>query len=190
MTQATPAAKRKETEYTVVVMDDGKKVEFAGKRKMLKSSSIDADTGEVKVRFDFVNGEYRIFTLPVDMIAQFAAHGAEQKIGDETAGLADIEDAVIAVDEAMDRLAKGQWGVPRKAGESLAGTSVLARALVEHTGKDIATIKAFLTSKTQAQKVALRNNPSIHPIVQRLEAAKTKKPKEEIDTESMLGEIA
>lgn len=176
----------KEIVYTSVEMDDGRVVEFAGKRKMLKDTILGAD--KTQIRLDFVNGETRLFTIPHKLLTKFAAHGAEQKLGDEIAGLDDVEDCVLAIDALMERLENGDWTVRREA-SGLAGTSVLARALIEHTGKDAATIKAFLSTKTQSEKVALRNNAAIAPIVQRLEANKVK-PKSTIDTESLLGELA
>ncbi len=179
----------KGTQYTTVTMDDGRVVDFAGKRKMLKDSILSED-GSVSVRMDFVNGESRIFKLPESLMMTFAAHGAEQKLGDEIAGVQDVEDCVLAVDELIERLAKGEWALARSAGNSIAGTSVLARALVEHSGKPIDKIKEFLKDKSQAQKMALRNNPAISVIVARLEAEKVRKNKPEINTEEMLGELA
>lgn len=175
-----------ETEVLTVTMDDQRIVEFAGKRKLLKESFITPE-GQVQVRLDFRNGETRLFSLPAEMLLKFAAHGAEQKLGDEIAGVDDVDDCVIAVDELMDRLAKGEWGVARNA-SGIAGTSVLARALVEHTGKTIETIKEFLKAKTQAEKVALRNNPKIKPIVDKIEAEKAAK-NSKVDTEALLGEL-
>ena len=186
---ATTTPKRAPIEYTLVTMDDGRKVEFAGKRKMLKDTMIGED-GSVTCRFDFVNGESRTFKIPDSLLLRFAGHGCEQKFGDETAGLADIDDIVLAIDELSTRMATGLWGQPRAAGNSLAGTSVLARALCEQSGKDIEVIKTFLAGKTQAEKVALRSNPKIAPIVARLEADKVKKVAKQFDTEAMLSEIA
>lgn len=185
----TVKEKRTPTEYTLVKMDDGREVEFAGKRRMLKESVIDAD-GKVSVRLDFVNGETRIFALPADMFSRFAGHGAEQKLGDEVAGLTDVEDAIIAIDELIERLNAGSWGIARVAGSGMAGTSVLARALVEHTGKGMDAIKAFLAGKSQAEKVALRGNPNIAPIVARLEANKVKKAGVQVDTDALLGQLS
>jgi len=179
---------RAETQYNAVIMLDGRTVDFAGKRKMQKEAIFKED-GSIVIRLDVVNGETRHVTLRDDMLAKYAAHGAEQKLGDEIAGLEDVDDCLIAVDALMDRLDAGNWTVKREAGTSLAGTSVLARALVQHTGKGIDVIKAFLATKTQAEKVALRADPAILPIVQSLEAAKTKKVST-IDTSALLGEIA
>ena len=175
-----------ETQVETVTMTDGRLVDFAGKRKLLKESSVNAD-GKVQVRLDFRNGETRLFTLPDALLNKFAAHGAEQKLGDEIAGLTDTEDCVLAVDELIDRLYNGEWSVKREA-NGMAGTSVLVRALVEHTGKTVEHIKQFLNGKSQAEKVALRNNPKIKPIVERIEAEKASK-KANVDTDAMLGEL-
>lgn len=190
MTDATNSNEGKTTanskvQYTTVKMDDGRIVEFAGKRKMLKESII-KDDGTLQVRLDFLNGETRLFTLPPTLINKFAVHGAEQKIGDEIAGLEDVGDCVMAVDELTERLNSGEWGIARKAGSGMAGTSVLARALCEHSGKSMDVIKTFLAGKSQAEKVALRQNAAIAPIVAKLEANKTKK-ESNIDTDALLG---
>lgn len=188
-------AEKNTPQVETVKMDDGRTVEFAGKRRMLKESFIEAD-GTVKVRLDFRNGETRTFTIPDSLMAKCAAHGAEQKLGDEIAGLkgeggvdADIEDLVLAIDNLMGRLEAGEWNTQRE-GNGMAGTSVLIRALVEHTGKDVAAIKDFLKDKSQAQKIALRNNPKVKPIVERIEAEKAAKATVKVDTEALLGELA
>ena len=175
-----------ETQVETVTMTDARVVDFAGKRKLLKESSVTAD-GKVQVRLDFRNGETRLFSIPDALLNKFAAHGAEQKLGDEIAGLTDIEDCILAVDELIDRLYNGEWGIKREA-NGMAGTSVLVRALVEHTGKTVEQIKQFLSGKSQAEKVALRNNPKIKPIVERIEAEKASK-KANVDTDAMLGEL-
>lgn len=181
-TKTTKAA----TAIESVTMDDGRVVDFAGKRKLLKESFV--EEGNVKVRMDFRNGETRIFTIPASLRDKFAAHGAEQKLGDEIAGLDDLDDAVLAIDDLMDRLNKGEWNQKREGG-SMSGTSILARALVESTGKSMEEVKTFLGKKSQAEKVALRGNPKIKPIVERLEAEKAAKGTSKIDTDSLLGEL-
>jgi hypothetical protein len=185
-TENTKAAKAATTIETVT-MTDGRVVDFAGKRKLLKEAFV--KDGVVSIRLDFRNGETRTFPIPTDMILKFAAHGAEQKLGDEIAGLDDIEDAVLAIDELTARLAKGEWSVKRE-GNGMAGTSILARALVEVMGRTMEQIKTFLGTKTQAEKVALRNNPKIKPVVERLEAEKANKGKNAVDTDSLLAELA
>lgn len=180
------------TEYTTVKMDDGREVKFAGKRKMLKDTSISEDGFTVTTRLDFVNGETRTFSIEANasLFAKFAGHGIEQKLGDEIAGLDDVEDAIMAIDEIMDRLNEGNWGVKRES-NAMAGTSVLARALVEHTGKPIDAIKTFLAGKSVAEKLALRKNEKIAPIVARLEADKKPKAAKPVAaTDHLLDELA
>lgn len=177
---------KKETQIETVTMQDGRVVDFAGKRKLLKESSV--ENGVAQVRLDFRNGETRLFTIPAAMTLRFATHGAEQKLGDEIAGLEDTDDCVIAIDDLIERLYNGEWAIKRE-GSGMAGTSILARALVEHTGKTAEAIKTFLSTKTQAEKVALRNNPKIKPIVQRLEDEKSSK-NTKVDTDALLGELS
>lgn len=175
------------TAVETVTMTDGRIVEFAGKRKLLKES-VQTPEGKVQVRLDFRNGETRLFTIPDNLLNKFASHGAEQKLGDEIAGLDDVGDAVLAIDELIDRLYSGEWGIKREA-NGMAGTSTLLKALVEHTGKTVEQIKAFLANKTHAEKVALRNNPKIKPIVARIEDEKSAK-KSSVDTDALLDQLA
>ena len=183
------AVARAKTEYETVKMDDGAEVKFPGKRRLLKSSQQDAE-GNIVTRFDFRNGEVRFHRVHPshDLAAKFIAHGVEQKVGDEVAGLDDVEDMILAVDEIIERLAGGEWTAKRES-SGLAGTSVLARALIQSTGKTAAVIKEFLKGKNNAEKLALRQNPKIAPIVAELEANKKKKAKAEVDTEALLGEL-
>lgn len=183
---------KQEPQVETVTMDDGRIVDFPGKRQLLKSSTVDEAAGTVSVRLDFRNGETRLFTIPGALLLQFAAHGAEQKLGDEIAGLKDpatgqeasIEDKVLTIDDLMDRLSKGEWNV-RREGSGMAGASVLIRALVELRGKSVEEVKAFLSGKTHAEKLALREVPQVKAIIQRLEAEKaSKRPR--VDGEALL----
>lgn len=166
-TTAAAAGKAK-TEVRTVTMDDGSVVDFAGRTRMLKSPYHTAD-GQPGVRFDFENGEVRTFVLPAALLERFAIHGASQKIGDATAGLKVIEDAIAAVDDMIDQLNAGNWDSPNK-GSSFAGQSVLARAMAEaYPATTPEQIKTFLKGKTQAEKLALRKSNALKAIVARLE---------------------
>src|SRR3990172_3155251 len=133
-------------EVESVTMSDGRVVDFVGKRKLLKETLINGDS--VAVRLDFRNRETRTFTIPSAMILQFAGHGAEQKLGDETAGVDDVDDMTLAVDDLIDRLNKGEWSMKREGG-GMAGTSVLLRALMELSSKTGEQVKEFLKPLTQ-----------------------------------------
>lgn len=170
-------------ESETVTMSDQRVVEFVGKRKLLKESVL--VEGELPaVRLDFRNGETRLFTISAALLARFAAHGAEQKLGDETAGVDDIDDMVLGVDELIERLNQGEWST-RREGSGMAGTSILLKALVEHSGKSIEDVKAFLKKLSQKDKLALRNTAKLKPIIDRLESEKASKVAN-VDTDALL----
>lgn len=151
---ATPKAAAKEkTEVESVKLSDGRSVGFAGKRKMVKEIII-GEGGKVSVRFDFRNGETRTFHVPASLIHQCAAHGASQKIGDETAGVEDIDDMVIAVDDIIKRLNDGEWAAAKAAGDGFSGASVVIKAIAEVSGKSAEDVKTFLQKKLDADKAA------------------------------------
>lgn len=187
-TVATEASKASARQAEVVKMTDGREVEFVGKRKLLKESIFNEDGTLQGVRLDFRNGESRLFQIPQSLFYRFAAHGAEQKLGDETAGIDDVDDMVLEVDELIGRLNGGEWNVKREGG-GMAGTSVLLKALVEFSGKTVEQIKEFLKSKSQAEKFALRQHPQVKTIIERLEAEKVAK-NSKVDTNALLGQLA
>lgn len=160
---------KSKTEYTQVAMTDGRTVQFAGKRKVNKETVLDeskilieGDTmqiqaGAISIRMDFRNGETRTMPLPLSLLAQFAGHGGEQKFGDELATTADKplseDDMVIAIDDLNALIQSGKWGAGRASGGGgVSGASVVVQAIMEATGKDMATVKAFLQKKLDADK--------------------------------------
>lgn len=186
MSEAAEAtAAKPKAEVTKVKMSDGREVEFAGKRKLLKE--IIVDEKGVKIRLDFVNGTTRTFPVRDSYFYHAAGHGMSQKYGDECAGLDDVDDMILGVDEMDKRLAeKGLdgWRIAREGG-GLGGTSVLLRALVELSGKPAEEVKAFLATKSQAEKLALRNSAKVKPIVEKIEAEKASKAAK-VDTDALL----
>lgn len=187
MDQNEPAAPKQKAEVQIVDMQDGRKVEFAGKRKLLKETIIEGDS--VSVRLDFRNGETRLFTVPQELLLKAAGHGIEQKLGDETAGTEDVDDMVLDVDNLIDRLKNFEWSTKRES-SGFAGTSVLLRAIVEWNAgkKTVEQVKEWLKPKSAAEKMALRNSPKLKPIVERLESEKQAK-NNKVDTDALLGEL-
>lgn len=170
-----------ETVVETVKMTDERLVDFPGKRKLSKESFIAPD-GSVSTRLDFRNGETRTFTIPAKMFARFAAHGAEQKLGDEIAGVEDLDDAILAIDELTERLSAGEWGVKRES-SGIAGSSILLRAIVEVTGKSVEKVREYLKTKSPAWKLAARESEKFAAVVKRLESEKaSKRPAVVVDT--------
>ena len=180
-----------------ITMEDGRIVEFAGKRKMLKEGLFNEDGTWKLTRFDFRDGRTIVYAAPSAdlrtaegelMLHKLAAHGSEQKLGDETAGKTQsISDMYDAVEDCVGRLDKGEW-YAEGAGEGAFGLTMLLRALVEFTGKTREQLQPWLKSRSPDERKALKNAPKIRPIIQRLEdeeAAKTA----HVDTESLLGQL-
>lgn len=197
------AAKPK-TEVTQVKMSDGRTVDFAGKRKMLKEVTVGAD-GSVEVRFDFRNGESRLVStqgLSAEIQYQALGHGLSQKIGDETAGEADLDDMVVAVDSIIERLTKGEWNSRKAEGDSFSGASVVIKAICEATGKDVDFVKKFLQGKLDAAESAGQKltrkalydsfrapGTKTAAIIERLEAEKRAKTVGAVKADDLLAEL-
>jgi hypothetical protein len=202
MSEVETKVKRAPTEVTPVEMTDGRIVNFAGKRRLNKEVIV--ESGNAAVRFDFRNGETRTFPVSGSgLLIELACHGASQKIGDETAGLDDLDDMVVAVDDMITRLSAGEWTAPRAAsGDSFAGASVVIRAICEATGKGVQEVKDFLqrkldTAAAAGQKLSRRalydsfRNPTSRTgqIIERLEREKKSKASA-VDANELLGELA
>jgi hypothetical protein len=187
-----PAKAKKTREVEVITMEDGRNVEFVGARRMLKESFLPRqnDLGETIpafVRLNFRNGRVLNFILPESLFTQFALHGAEQKLGDETAGIEDVDDMVLEVEELIDQLNKGEWSMVREGG-GMSGTSVLLKALVELTSKSVEEMKAFLKAKSPKEKLALRASSKIKPTIDRIEAEKAAK-NSHVNTDALLASV-
>jgi hypothetical protein len=194
---AATTEKAKTREVEKVLMEDGRTVEFVGKRKLLKETVIDG--AQVNVRLDFRNGKVVTFTIPDDMLLKSAGHGMEQKLGDETAGTEDVDDMVMDVQDLASRLGDTskpvdeRWTTKREGG-GFAGASMLVQALVKVTGKDIETVKAFLKAKVDAGTTyaklndAFSEDETVGPVIKELRKAKAGDAK--VDTKALLGGLA
>lgn len=215
-TQEGGNAGKKKTEVTMVKMEDGREVGFAGKRRVNKETLIDeskivveGDTitlqeGAVSVRMDFRNGATRTMSLPLSLIPKFAGHGGEQKFGDELAAPADKpmseEDMVLAIEDLNARIQAGEWSVQREGG-GFAGASVVVLAIVEASGKTVEEVKAFLQKKLDDAKArneklsrkelydSFRNpNSKVGQIIERMEKERLAK-ESKVNADEALAEL-
>ena len=150
-TQAT----KKETVYEAVTMEDGRVVQFPGNRKVQKEVTVDEAAGYVEVRFDFRNGAVKSLKsnqLTRELELRAMGHGLSQKVGDEWSGTTEVEDMVLECEDMIQRLVNGDWGASRESGDSMKGASIVIRAICEVSGKDVATVKKFLTDTLEAAK--------------------------------------
>lgn len=179
-----------------VTMTDGRIVEFAGKRKMLKSPEFNEDGTWKLNHFDFRDGRTLTHNAPSAdlrtaegelMIHKLAAHGSEQKVGDETAGAQTISDMFDVVEACIDRLDRGEWYV-EGAGEGARGMGILLKALVEFTGKTADQLRPWLKGRSADERKALQGTPQIKPIIQRLQDEELSKAAH-IDTGAMMDSL-
>lgn len=179
-------------------------------KKLIKDHYFDAE-GHPHVELFFRNGEHRDFRIPEILLLKFAAHGAEQKLGDNVAGTPDVDDMVEATDSLIKQLHSGEWSAQREGG--FAGTSVLMKAMTlyhlrkagihaphaeapqEHKtaysaafAEKLGKVREFLGPKSQNEKMALRSSAQLKPIVEELEAEKLAKA-QKVDTDALLAAL-
>ena len=198
-------------EPTMVKMEDGREVAFAGKRRMLKEIVIDqsklvvdGDTvtlekGAVSIRIDFLNGKTLTHVAPVGLIAQYAGHGGSQKIGDSAAGEKDLDDAIIAVESTAEQLDAGNWTAESEGGGGFSGASVVVQAIAQLKNLDVKVVKAWLDKRLtdaaakgekltrQALYASFRNpRAATYPIIKELEEARAAKATNAADANAEL----
>lgn len=176
-----------------VSMSDGRKVDFVGKRRMQKSAVFDAIKGLISVRVDFEDGTTRAWdskTVPAGIpknVLDAACHGYEQKFGDECASLG-VADSIVAIDGLITRFSTeaAPWNA-RGEGGTAAGAGAVIKALMELYSMDRQGVMAVYETFTIAEKRALRSDPDLKPIIDRIEAEENKVAK--TDTKALLGKF-
>lgn len=188
------AGEQKEKVVETVTMQDGRKVDFAGKRRMLKEVLVNGS--DVSVRYDFRNGNTVTLKVPEQHKLYAAGHGYAQKTGDSVAGMKDEhgnpaseEDMQLEIEGLHERLQGSQdWNAVREGG-GFSGLSMLAKALTEaYPSKSTDEIKAFLKERSVAEKQALRKSSKLAPIIQRLEGERDAKAAK-VDTGALLSSL-
>jgi len=175
-----------ESKQVEVTLPNGTKLTFSERQKVQKQSEVLSD-GSLLVKFIFRDGEIREFLMPSGhaLYAKAALHGLNQKFGDAFAGIDDVEDMAEAFEDVAKTIEAGEW-TEKRGGEGVAGTSVLARALIAVTGKTKEEIKAFLAPLDAKTKMALRSAEPIASKVREIEAQKAKKAPAQVDVSGLL----
>ncbi len=179
-----------------VTTEDGHVVEFGEKTKVKKQSYYNADQKAIVTKFIFRNGAVRQHLTPIgdEIIYKLAQHGADQKFGDEFAGLEDVEDCIGAFEAMSERLSQQvpvdqRWSEKRQS-DGMAGTSLLARALVMTTGLSMDEVKVRLKDKDAKTKSALTRQPKIAEAINKIKAERDeKKPTNGVDPNKALTEF-
>ena len=159
---AAPVAEptRQKLPPEIVEMTDGRKCEFAGRTRMDKTILIDEADGTVAVRFDFRNGQTATYPIPSQHMLHAAGHGWAQKLGDHVAGMKDEqtkepaseEDMFLAIESLVSDLNTGGWNKVRTGEGTVSGAGIVLRAVAQHFGKPVATVKEILENKLAEDK--------------------------------------
>ena len=153
--------------------------------KPAQKSAIEAAIDGSRLTLSFINGKSLVVdaaNLSQDILTAATMHGLKQKLVDaaaisrdpETGRAATIETKYDAIKEVLERLLSGEWNKRREGGGSTGG--LLKRALVEmYDGRKSAEeIQAYLDGKDDKAKAALRKNPKVATIIDRLRAEDAK----------------
>lgn len=130
-----------------------------------RSATSDAD----RLEFRFANGKTLVVDpedFPGDVRAAAMWHGLSQKIGDSFAGADGDPDFAWSNAQAMvEQLNAGDWVTKRE------GTGgMLAKAIAEVTGNDLAEVARMLQAKTDVEKKELAKHPMVAPTIARMQA--------------------
>ena len=161
----------------------------------------DADGMAEGLKLVFGDGaEITIDCASLAPVIQYEAqvHGLKQKLVDAaalprstvTGKSATVEDKKAAVLEVFARLTdtdNPRWNKGRAegAGGSQEG-GLLARAMAEVTGKPVTEAKAWLADRSKEEQAALRMNPKVKAIIDRMRAEADKPMMAGIDSDALL----
>lgn len=125
-------------------------------------------------------------------------HGLKQKLVDaaalprstvtgKSATVADKKAAVLEVYARLTDADNPRWNKGRAEGASVGREGgLLARAMAEVTGKPVSEAKAWLAERTKEEQAALRMNPKVKAIIDRLRDEADKPATAGIDSDALL----
>lgn len=150
------------------------------------TKAISTDIIDGKLVMTFGNGE-RLTVDPASLSDEIriaaTLHGLKQKLADaaaisrnpDTGRSASLDDKIAAVREVFDRITAtdGTWNKVRESGDGPGNGGLLFRALCNlYAGKRTPEqITAFLASKSEAEKAALRKTAPVAAEIERIRPA-------------------
>lgn len=167
---------------------------------IIKTPAVAADISDDKgtLSLTFAHGKtlvLHVSQLSADVGAYALMHGLKQKLVDaaalsrnpDTGRSATIDDKYNAVREVYDRLLAGHWNKPRDGASAPKGGLLFAALVRMQPGKNPDDIRAWLETKTDAEKAALRKNPKVAAIIADIQAERAKSG--DVDTDALLDEL-
>lgn len=146
-----------------------------------RKPAVSTDIFGSTLTLNFSNGkelEVDVTKLSAEIIQHATLHGLKQKLVDaaaiarntETGQEATIEDKYAAVKTVFDRItsANGTWNAVRE-GEAKVAGGIFLRAMMEMTSKPKDEMQTALEALSKEQIAALKKNPRVVDIMQRME---------------------
>lgn len=165
----------------VVIMKDGRSVDFGLRGKLKKSVEILGAGAEriIKLTIDAVNGDTHVVQLGSNdpLFFELAAHGLSQKITDAVTKAEDGEDISFGVANQISQIANGVWS-QRSTGDAMVrGFADLYEAIRRIKGYEVGTeaaemLKKNLAAKSEDEIKNYKSNPQIKAILADIAAEK------------------
>ena len=163
-----------------------------------RNAVITAQIADDTLVLHFANGEVLELNaneLSPEIRRMALLHGLKQKLVDaaaisrnpETGRPASPNDKFQAVKAVYDRLLSGQWNATREGGSGNGGLLFQALCRMYEGRKTPEEIRAFLDTKTDAEKAALRKNPRVAAVIEEIRAEQGKTAN--VDVDELLGEL-
>lgn len=162
----------------VVVMKDGREVDFGVRGKLKKEVTIEGSV--VTIAIDAVSGDSFKFVADLTthpLALQLFAHGASQKLTDSTVKHDDPDDIALAVENAINQLNSGVWN-QRSTGEGLVrGFAELYEAIRRVKNYAVGSaehqaLKTSLMAKSEDELKAYRTNKLIKAVLADIQVEK------------------
>lgn len=164
--------------------------------------SVETDIENMALAITFANGNTLALTtamLSVEVANHAMLHGLKQKLVDaaaisrnpDTGRSATIDDKEAAVREVFERIIgpDGRWNKGRGDGEGNTGGLLLSALCQLYPTKTTADLRAWLATKSNEQKKALRDTPKIASLMAEIKAARAKDNDTSTDAEAQLREL-
>lgn len=166
-----------------------------------KPAAVETSINGSTLALTFANGallELSLSQLNDNIILAATLHGLKQKLCDAaaisrdpvTGKTATIETKYEAVKEVFDRITSpdGTWNKIREGGNNSGGLLLTALVRMYAGRKTREDLIEFLSSKTDAEKAALRKNPKIAAIIDEIKAERATDD-EGVDSDAILDEL-
>jgi hypothetical protein len=151
--------------------------------KKMKMKETHGEGNVCTFRAEFGNGAVHEFTIDPShpLYHSFAVHGARQKLSDAGSTKKTAEEAEKAVGGLIDALESGEWSMKGSGGDGEPSGGLLAKALANLYGKELAEVQTYLAGLHEEPKErskihnALRAQAEVAAEIERIRPPKREK---------------